>query len=280
MAEPVSDYYLFGWINGANYACEEDSDSMGEYKFADGKLTVTFDSDSYVGVKASNNQAWYVTDGWLGFDTTSAILYNADSIDTDDKLFVPGGVEVTFTLTINGNGTLTLSYETIQKVPTLELKYPALLLEDEIIMSVYFAMDQEVDLNKVGMLTWDNQPTTVSYATADAVIPGAVMNDNGYYSVNSQPIPAKNLGDDIYFCIYAQLDDGSYVYSKQVNYSPRQFAYSQLNSNALYLLRHVLMPTIYPVSRKVDVNGDGVTNATDAIYLLRHVLLPHLYPLT
>lgn len=50
--------------------------------------------------------------------------------------------------------------------------------------------------------------------------------------------------------------------------------------DALYLLRHVLMPTIYPVSRKVDVNGDGVTNATDAIYLLRHVLLPHLYPLT
>jgi hypothetical protein len=105
-------------------------------------------------------------------------------------------------------------------------------LEDEIIMSVYFTMDQEVDLSKVGMLTWKNQPTNVSYATADAVIPGAVMNPNGFYSVNTKAIPAKNLGDTVYFCIYFQMDNGTYVYSKQVQYSPRQFAYSQLNGNA------------------------------------------------
>ncbi len=231
MEEPAKDYYLFGWINGVDYACEADYANMGEYKFVDGKLVVTFESDSYVGVKSSRNVGWYFTNGWLGYDTQSATLFERGTLSAPDKLFVPGGVQVTFTLVENNDNTLTLSYETAQKAPTLELKYPTLLLEDEIFMSVYFSMDQQMDLSKVGMLTWNSQPTTVSYASADAVIPGAVLNDNGYYSVNTEAIPAKNLGDTIYFCIYAQMDDGSYVYGKQVSYSPKQFAYSQLGSD-------------------------------------------------
>ena len=232
MEEPATDYYLFGYINGVDYACEADYANMGEYQFVDGKLVVTFDTDSYVGVKTSGNGAWYFTHGWLGFEETTATLYERSATSAPDKLYVPGGVEITFTLTVNDDGTLTLSYEAAQKIPTLELKYPTLLLEDEIIMSVYFTMDQEVDLNKVGLLTWNSQPTNISYATADAVIPGAVFNSNGLYSVNTGAIPAKNLGDTIYFCIYVQMDNGSYVYGKQVQYSPRQFAYSQLSSNA------------------------------------------------
>lgn len=115
-------------------------------------------------------------------------------------------------------------------LPNIGLKYPTLLLEDEIIMSVYFTLDQELDLSKVGLLTWSYKPTTVSVDSAEAVIPGATFNSNGFYSVHTNPIPAKNLGDDIYFCIYAQLENGSYVYSKQVDYSPSRFAYSQINS--------------------------------------------------
>ena len=51
-------------------------------------------------------------------------------------------------------------------------------------------------------------------------------------------------------------------------------------TDALYLLRHVLMPMLYPVAQSADMNGDGAVNAADAIYLLRHVLMPNLYPLT
>ena len=50
-------------------------------------------------------------------------------------------------------------------------------------------------------------------------------------------------------------------------------------TDALYLLRHILMPALYPVAQKTDVNGDGATTATDALYLLRHILIPSLYPL-
>ena len=56
------DYYLFGYINGANYACEEDAANLGEYKFVDGKLIATFESASYVAVR-TNTDKWYMTKG-------------------------------------------------------------------------------------------------------------------------------------------------------------------------------------------------------------------------
>ena len=49
--------------------------------------------------------------------------------------------------------------------------------------------------------------------------------------------------------------------------------------DALYLLRHALMPSVYPISQSADVNGDGRTDSADALYLLRHILLPETYPL-
>ena len=105
------DYYLFGWINGANYACEEDSQNMGQYKLVNGTLTTKFNQDSYVAVKSADNSNWYMTDGFPGMDATSATLYNTSKLGTTaDKLYVPGGVEVTFTLIDNGDDTFTLSY--------------------------------------------------------------------------------------------------------------------------------------------------------------------------
>ncbi|MEE3428391.1 MAG: starch-binding protein [Ruminococcus sp.] len=114
------DYYLFGYINGANYACEDDAANMGDYKFVNGKVTATFDQTSYVAVKEDGNANWYMTDGWQG-EVNSATLYNTTSLGTDaNKLYVPGNVEVEFTLVKNGDGTLTLSYTTKQEPTTAE----------------------------------------------------------------------------------------------------------------------------------------------------------------
>ena len=107
---PAKVYYLFGYINGANYACEEDSTNMGDYRFTDGTLVVTFTETSYVAVKEADNANWYMTNGWLGMDVTSATLYNTNDGIEANKLYVPGNVEVTFTLVENEDGTLTLSY--------------------------------------------------------------------------------------------------------------------------------------------------------------------------
>ena len=106
-----ADYYLIGYINGADYGCEADAENMGDYKFVDGTLTATFEVDSYVFVKTEGNTDWFMSDGFAG--QSPATLINTKNTLTDyNKLFVPGGVEVTFTLVENADGTLTLSYTT------------------------------------------------------------------------------------------------------------------------------------------------------------------------
>ena len=108
---PEADYYLVGYINGENHGDGDDYANLGDYPLVDGTLTTTFTADSYVCVKSSDNKTWYMTDGWLG-TVESATLYASGTLGEDaNKLPVPGGVEVTFTLAENDNGTLTLSYK-------------------------------------------------------------------------------------------------------------------------------------------------------------------------
>ena len=107
--EPVApDYYLVGWINGADYGCNGDYLNLGDYKFVDGTLVATFNADSYVFIKTSDNNKWYLFETYC--ESTSGTLYESKS----EKMFVPGGVEVTFTLVENEDGSLTLSYTTAQ----------------------------------------------------------------------------------------------------------------------------------------------------------------------
>ena len=49
--------------------------------------------------------------------------------------------------------------------------------------------------------------------------------------------------------------------------------------DAVYLLQHVLMPDVFPVSQAVDFDKNGIINEDDAVYLLQHVLMPDVFPL-
>ena len=76
-------------------------------------MTASFNQDSYVFVKTGDNANWFMTDGWLGTNVSSATLYNTGShtfANGTNKLFVPGNTEFSFTLTENSDGSLTLSY--------------------------------------------------------------------------------------------------------------------------------------------------------------------------
>ncbi|MCQ2348801.1 MAG: hypothetical protein MJZ65_06445, partial [Paludibacteraceae bacterium] len=106
---PVKEYYLVGWINGANSGCEGDAESFHEeYKFVDGTLTTTFTETSYVFVKTGDNNHWFLPESYVApAAKVTATLAEGNT----EKVAVNGNVEVTFTLTENADGTLTLSYE-------------------------------------------------------------------------------------------------------------------------------------------------------------------------
>lgn len=228
-AKPAWDYYLFGYINGADYGCEGDFANMGIYKFVNGKLVVTFTEDSYIGVKATGNVAWYMTNGWQGNDCTSATLYNTESGIEPEKLFIPGGQEITFTLKDNGDDTYQLSYVVNKVLPTLTLKKAALSFEDSIRYVLYYTATDLEEVVEMGLLTFKSNEGIMNYNTATTVHPGYTLSGGLYRSMSGGVVP-KSLGDTVYFKAYARMEDGSYVYSAEQSYDAVRYAKSILNS--------------------------------------------------
>ena len=231
----IFEYYLFGYINGGNYACEENYYDRGEYLFVDGKLTATFDCDSYVAIKTSDNKHWYMTNGWLGFDTTSATMYDTSTEGlVADKLYVPGGVEIEFELIENENGTLTLTYVVTENEvivpPTLTLDYPTVSFEDQIQYNIYYSVSSTKDVVEMGLITFNSKLTNGTIKNAVDVIPGYVSSGDTYL-VHTNGIPAKNLGDALYFKVYAKMSDGTYAYSDVAGYHAVAYAKSVLSSS-------------------------------------------------
>ena len=227
----TNTYYLFGWINGGDYACESDWENLGVYKIENGKLTATFDSDSYIAIKDSTNSNWFMFNEYT--TATSGTLYNTNK-GSSEKMFVPGGVELTFTLVENADGSLTLSYTTgsaTVKVPTLTLNYPSLSFEDEILYNVYYTVDDASSIVEMGLVTFSSKLTSGTVANATEIISGYVNSGSTYMS-QTNGIPAKNLSDAVYFKVYAKLSDGSYVYSDIAGYHAVAYATSVLNNSS------------------------------------------------
>ena len=223
-------YSLVGYINGANYGCEEDHANAGSYKFVNGKLTASFTSDSYVFVKTSDNVKWFLASAYCQ-DTTCTFVEGGT-----EKMFVPGGVQLTFTLTENADGSVTVSYTTgsvePSVKPTLKLKSPTLEFKDMITVNAFFTAENIEDVVEMGMITYSSKVATVSVETAEHRIPGATyIESTGRYVAASQGIHAKYLGDSVYLSVYAKLKDGTYVYTILAPYSPVQYATNQLNNS-------------------------------------------------
>ena len=235
----VASYYLVGFINGANYGCEDDHANVGEFKFVNGKLTATFSQDSYVFLKTGDNANWYMAQTYCS-DTTCN-FFNT-STGAGEKMFVPGNVAITFTLTENADGSLTLSYTKggtvtppvggTSVVPTLTLKSPTLEFKDMITINAFYTAENIQDVVEMGMITYSTKVTSWSVATAEHVVPGYTLDEaSGRYYSSSQGIHAKYLGDAVYLAIYAKLKDGTYAYSKLASYSAVQYATSQLKNS-------------------------------------------------
>ncbi len=109
----TTDYYLVGYINGADYGFGDDYENLGDYKFVDGKLKATFNEPSYVCVKTGDNANWYLSEVYVAPAESATATLKIGSETVFEKVGVPGNVEITFTLVENSDGTLTLSYTTV-----------------------------------------------------------------------------------------------------------------------------------------------------------------------
>ena len=115
--------------------------------------------------------------------------------------------------------------------PQLTLSYPSLSFEDEILYNVYYTLDNASSIVEMGLITFESRLVDGTTANAVDIIPGYV-NSGSTYMAQSNGIPAKNLGDAVYFKVYAKLTDGSYVYSDIAGYHAVAYANSVLKSNA------------------------------------------------
>ena len=109
----------------------------------------------------------------------------------------------------------------------------ALSFKDEVLMKIYFSVEGlgDVPLTDFGLLTWNVAQVNGTIATAQNVISGATDAGDGRYWVCTDGIPAKKLGDVIYFKVYAKLADGTYVYSSLLTTSPKKYAMNKINDS-------------------------------------------------
>ena len=117
--------------------------------------------------------------------------------------------------------------------PEIAMKYPSLSFEDVIVLNVYYSATNIEDVAEMGLITYSEKVTEYGVDTAEHVIPGYAWSesDQFYYSTTTGIAP-KDIGDTIYFAVYYKLTDGTYGYTSLVGYSPKTYAYNQLQSGS------------------------------------------------
>ena len=190
------DYYLFGYINGVNYGCEEDYQTLGDYHFVNGQVTATFDQVSYVAVKTADNKSWFMTDGFEG-KVNSVTLYNTSSLGEDaDKLMVPAGT-ATFTLAENSDGTLTLSYVSDGEFvdETTEPTTQDTTTTDPVSDTYTITFTNNKNWSKVNCYYWGTNDTTLSTWPGE----GMTYSTTSDYGEKIYTIEIPNTADHIIF---------------------------------------------------------------------------------
>ena len=271
-----TDYYLVGYINGADYGCEWDWQNLGQYRFVDGRLTASFTEDSYVFVKTGDNQDWLMASAYC--EASSCTF----AVGGNEKMFVPGGVELSFLLTENVDGSITLTYSTgstsASVIPTLTLKSPTLEFKDMIRINAFYTAENIQDVVEMGMITYDYQVSRHSIRTAHHVIPGySYISSTGLYYACSQGIHGKYLADTVYLAVYAKLSDGSYVYSKLAPYSPLTYANSQLKNSTDTRMKQLVVAMLQYGAEAQLYFGHNTGNLANATLTAEQLALPESY---
>jgi hypothetical protein len=123
-------------------------------------------------------------------------------------------------------GTKDPNYNNPVVAPVVDVTTATLSFEDEILVNLYYTISDTTHVVEHGVLMFINNPGQANIAAADDVYIGSAA--NGEYIATTDGIAAKEMGDDRYYCIYSKLDNGEYVYSRVVQYSPKKYATNML----------------------------------------------------
>ena len=126
------------------------------------------------------------------------------------------------------SATFTVNVESL--APTLTLDYPTLSFEDQIQYNVYFTVSDMTNVVEMGLITFDSRLSEGTMADAVNVIPGYTTSSSSYIA-HTNGIPAKNLGDALYFKVYAKLTNGTYIYTDIAGYNAVAYAKTILGSS-------------------------------------------------
>ena len=216
----AAEYTFAGWDKPI-VPCDGDAVSTATYTTTAVEYTVTFqDHDGTVISTATYHYG-------------DAIAVPADPIRPTDGTYIYTFAGWSPAITdCTGNQTYTATY-TAKGIPVLTPNYPTLSFEDQIQLNIYFtyANLDDVALSDMGLLTWSSAQEDGTIDTAEGITFGAVPSGNKYF-VRSPGIPAKNMGDTVYFKVYARLSDGTYIYSRMLSYSPQAYALQQITGSS------------------------------------------------
>ena len=250
VAAPVVDYYLIGHINGANYGCDEDWENLGQYKFVDGKLTATFDQDSYVFIKTGDNANWYMFESYVS--TTSGTLYTTSN-GTSEKMLIPANKEITFTLVVNEDGSLTLSY--------VAAEAPEYTVSGTITSFGSATDDVTVELLQDGVVVYSTVVTgkTAAYAITDVAIGSYTLkiSKNAHVALELAVTVEADVAQDAKICLVGDANcDG------KVNMKDWSRLYDHIGETDELTDYNLLC---------ADTNRDGKVNMKDWSRLYDHI---------
>ena len=158
-------------------------------------------------------------------------------------------------------------------IPTLEGTGFSLSFEDEILVNFYYTVSDTTDVAEQGMLVFHTEPGEAAFATADEVYESEYVTASDRYIAITHGIAAKEMGDERYYCAYAKLTDGTYVYSPLYLYSPQKYAMSRIQNSTDESMRALCVAMLnygaaaqeYFGYRVDDLMNDGLTAAQKAL---------------
>ena len=148
--------------------------------------------------------------------------------------------------------------------PKIKIENASVAMEDEVKYNFYFSLGDASNVVEKGMLIFDEKLADGDIFNASRVIPGAVAVGE-QYMVTTDSIPAKNMGDMVYFKIYVKLSDGSYAYTDVVGYNVVAYAKSVLKLETASAKSKALMVALLNYGAEAQkyfgYNTDNLMNA-------------------